>query len=604
MKESGRRGLVRVGAEAQTVVLLLCTTVAAVFFFVGMLYVSAFGFDVTDEGAWMQWAAPSAYIGGFTRFGFAYHPLYLLLDGDLLSLRRMNLWIMGIAAVLCAATVLRALFPAARLGAFPLAMLAVALAPAALLFNQNIAPTPSYNSLTLLAMLIAVAGAFAAERLPTRRSVVGWFALGVGGWLLFLARPTGAALLVIAVVVFLRTSGRWNLALAAASAAVATAGVFMTGMVIDGSPVAMIENMAGGAIRYSSNVPGYTPLHMLSRFVRPNLWQMVAAALIAGSAVGAVYATRRMRSDTLALLLPLLLPMVLILIGFGVFPRFFAPLQGMLVGAPSLAMAVAAWQAWRSGISESRDARVLAESVFLMLLPMIWAFGSNITYYRGNAGIFYVLAGASLLRLLPKTIRRDATVLRLGAYALAVQLCVGVTGAGFLASPYRHPGPLLAAGSPLRLGRSTQPVRVDAKYAAYFDEAAAAAQRAGLPMGTWIIDLTGVSPGLLHHFGAFGAGSPWLIGHYDTRDRQAFVMLAHESCAVMAGAWVLDEPGSRWRISASVLKSYGADLQSDFEAVAAWPSLDSPTTGGAGLRQILYRPTRAAADAAAACRAR
>jgi len=356
-------------------------------------------------------------------------------------------------------------------------------------------------------------------------------------------------------------------------------------------------------MRYGSTVPGYTFLHMLSRFVRPDPWQVVVAAFVVAISVLALRLARRMRPGTAATLPPLVLTTTLLALGFILFGRAYGVLNGMLVAAPVLATAVAVWHARRAAAVDSHRTRALAETAFLLLLPIVWGFGSNVTYYRGNAGFFYVLGGASLLRMLPTTFGGAALTSQLGVYALAVQVCVSITQIGFLNAPYRHPGPLFAADAPLRLGRSTAPVQVNAGVAAYFDAAAVAAGRAGLAKGTWMVDLSGVSPGLLHHLGALGAGSPWLIGHYPTRVLQARVMLAHEACESVAGAWVLDEPGSRWRIDPAVMNSYGADIVKDYEPAAEWPSVDGSYAAGASRRQVLYRPRRAFADAVAACRA-
>lgn len=569
-----------------------------------MFVAAGYGFDVTDEGSWLQWvASPGSYLGGFTRFGFAYHWLYVLLEGDVVSLRRANLGVTGAAAVVCGWVVLRSMLPAVGVGRVAVAALAACLAPAALLVNQNIGPTPSYNSLALQALLVAVLGAFAAGPDATRRSALGWLALGAGGWLLFLARPTAAALFLVVVVLFLRASGRWRFAPAAGAAAVAAGGVLLTGIVVDGGPAAMVENMLGGAMRYGSTVPGYTFLHMLSRFVRPDPWQIGAGASTVGIAIVAAVLAQRMRPGLPAALVLLVLPVTAIVFGYRAIAGAYGNLFGMLVAVPALATAVAVWHARRAAAVDSHRTRALAETAFLLFLPMVWGFGSNVTYYRGNAGFFYVLGGASLLRMLPATFGGAALTAQLGAYTLAVQVCVSITQIGFLNAPYRHPGPLFAADAPLRLGRSTAPVHVNAGVAASFDAAAAAARRAGLARGTWMVDLSGVSPGLLHHLGALGAGSPWLIGHYPTRDLQARVMLAHDVCESLAGAWVLDEPGSRWRIDPAVMNSFGADIVRDYERAADWPSVDGSYASDASRRQVLYRPRRTFADAVAACRA-
>ena len=50
------------------------------------------GLEFTDEGFyWASIAYPRALSASATQFGFAYHPLYLALDGNLVLVRQANL---------------------------------------------------------------------------------------------------------------------------------------------------------------------------------------------------------------------------------------------------------------------------------------------------------------------------------------------------------------------------------------------------------------------------------------------------------------------------------------------------------------------------------
>ena len=53
-----------------------------------------YGIDFTDEGLYLvSIANPFNYDWSASQFGFVYHPLYLLLSGDIASLRQANLLI-------------------------------------------------------------------------------------------------------------------------------------------------------------------------------------------------------------------------------------------------------------------------------------------------------------------------------------------------------------------------------------------------------------------------------------------------------------------------------------------------------------------------------
>jgi hypothetical protein len=233
---------------------------------------------------------------------------------------------------------------------------------------------------------------------------------------------------------------------------------------------------------------------------------------------------------------------------------------------------------------------------------MVCVFGSNVPYYRGTAGVFWVIGAVGLLRLLLPHGIGDARR-AVAAYALAGQLCVALTLAGFVRAPYRQPGPLVQNDASRVIGRGDEPILLNSAVAQYFDDAASGARMAGLPSGAGIIDLTGNSPGLLYHLDAYGVGSAWLIGGYDGSDDYARAVLAQEPCATTASAWVLVERGAWGEISADVLRAFGAELARDYVVAAEWTGLASASRTGRPVRQALYRPTRSAADAAAACAA-
>lgn len=56
-----------------------------------VLKFSAYGIDFTDEGYYLNWISnPSLYKISVSQFGFIYHPLYNLVDGNIVWLRRLN----------------------------------------------------------------------------------------------------------------------------------------------------------------------------------------------------------------------------------------------------------------------------------------------------------------------------------------------------------------------------------------------------------------------------------------------------------------------------------------------------------------------------------
>ncbi|WP_413457623.1 hypothetical protein [Herbaspirillum huttiense] len=82
-----------------------------------LLNYSRFGFDFTDESFYVvSMANPFLHDYSHTQFGFLFHPIYLLLGGDLVLLRRLNILLTFFLALWLSHAYLRALVPELRDG--------------------------------------------------------------------------------------------------------------------------------------------------------------------------------------------------------------------------------------------------------------------------------------------------------------------------------------------------------------------------------------------------------------------------------------------------------------------------------------------------------
>jgi hypothetical protein len=130
----------------------------------------------------------------------------------------------------------------------------------------------------------------------------------------------------------------------------------------------------------------------------------------------------------------------------------------------------------------------------------------------------------------------------------------------------------------------------------------AESRAAGLKEGTFVMDLTGSSPGLVYVIGGASRGLPWFIGGRPASDTAMERILRQLSCETLASGWLLVEPdGSRSLDEPRILRSMGAELSSDYESVARL--LGAPTNGRRKPRGalLIYRPTRPAELAVRAC---
>jgi hypothetical protein len=604
--EDGAQGKRSVSPALATVP-ALAALVAAVAVVVMLLVSLGRGFDWSDEGYYLNWIAhPWDFPASITQFGFVYHPLFALAEGDIVLLRRLNLIAtLILAAILthvalqpCALSSHRPRFLAATLSTLPVASLV-------LVFYRFAPPTPSYNSLNLQSLLIALIGVVLLQR-SGWKAKGGWMLLALGVALCLLAKPTTAlalSILVAACLLFARGSGAlpWRGMLLCAS--VLAALLLLASVLIDGSPARFLHRLARGRQDLLALNGGHSLSlgDFLARFAVSHSWRTTAvlSVLAAAGALLGWFSSRRqplprrwMMLWGWGILVAGALFSILCLFDFLPPAEKLARVKGhFLVLAASSIAATLAGLALRGGLHDMRDR--LALGAVLFALPFVYAFGTNVGSWlaTGNAAFFWFLASLVLLD------RGDARL----AYVLIAQSLVLLAVSLQLYQPYRQSEPLLARKVlvPVPWHRGTQlPLAPDA--AAYARGLARLAQQGQLPPRAPMIDMTGHHPGALYFLGSKPLGAAWMPGRYPGSEAYALKVLTRVPCDELARAWVLAEPGGNRALPMTLLARLGLAPATFFEAVG---SIASPQ-GEYHLRftQTLYRPRGPAAHAEAACR--
>ena len=210
-----------------------------------MLLLADRGFDLTDEGFYLNWISrPGLWSASSTQFGFVYHPLWELTGGDVARLRRLSILLTFGLAWGC----FLAVTATGRRNAPRLVALGAAAATAAVslrIYDQWLL-TPSYNTLTLQAALATTIGLSLWVRAVEGRSAyIGAVVVGLGGAALFLAKPPAAGAVAVVVTGALVAARQlqwraWSVAIASSVAALALAAV-----AIDGAPSAVRFSESG-----------------------------------------------------------------------------------------------------------------------------------------------------------------------------------------------------------------------------------------------------------------------------------------------------------------------------------------------------------------------
>ena len=600
--------------------LVISSALVSVCTLIWLLWYCRYGMDFTDEGFYLNWISnPFIYPVSHTQFGFVYHPLYELLDGNIVALRQANILIIfGLGWVLMS-TFFKTILAIRPLSGWHGAAITAGFAVLALVHFNNYLwlPTPNYNSLALQSLLIAATGLLLAERDGFRENVVGCILLGVGIWLAFMAKPTTAIALGCCSIFYLFAIKKLT-ALFVFMPMVVVAISFACGaLLIDGSVAGFIKRLEEGAemwwllesrhgladvLRYDElHFGGYGPAVLIAA-----LAVFYLCALLLGSRTQvAVYC-----GTMLSMLFPFF--SLAIILGFlhvnlvRNMELESGAQQGLLLWTIPLTAALI-------GLSSRKFNGVFAVSrgqwarafVFLAL-PATYSLGTNNNYWDKaiGAGIFWVLAGLVIAVPAMNHERFKYMVLSL---ALASQMMTVVLVDYALEHPYRQPQPLRENNYPVDVGRAGSTLILARSFGHYVSEAMDLGERGSFSHETPIIDLTGRSPGLLYALGAKSIGQPWLLGGYPGSNEFAVDTLKRVACEELAAAWLLTEPGGPRQISTEILSVFGADPGSDYEVVGVLVPVESPIeNGGAGVgypryAQQLLKPVRSTETMTAAC---
>jgi fumarate reductase subunit D len=566
----------------------------------------SYGIDFTDESYYLVWmSAPLLYSASLTQFGYVYHPLYVFSGGDVASLRQANVLItFGLAWYLIFLFLKPLRFESAA-EKTALNIVASGFATASLTFYGGLI-TPNYNSLALQALLVASIGLLLCEKSATPRSTSGWVLIGFGGWLAFMAKPSTALLLAIAIPICLLLSRKFSLRWISLAASVAVALLVLGAVAIDGSIGGFIDRLRVGLrmIVVTSDNSTLLAKIRLDDFLLTNSDKLAVYSIAAVSFVATLSGcvkkpALRLVSAFISMLLAAVVAALSVGLVIGTFG--FGRFHGMLIWSvvfPAIALGLLLG---RRGLAKNISMVRWSTALLFFSMPHVCAFGTDGNYWSigGAAAVFWLLGG---LVFLEPVVRTNGGWGMAAPLVLATQLVVGAILQTELEQPYRQPDPLRLNDHFVEFGASGSNLKLSAEYAEYVQSAKSMARKAGFKSGTPIIDLTGQSPGILYALGAQAIGQAWTIGGYSGSSERASIGMSRVSCEKIAEAWILFEPDGPRSIPAEVMRGQGAEFPEQYAQVATWHTAKG--SGGYAERrlQALYRPI-AERDVLKACHA-
>lgn len=568
-------------APVQTGLVALCA-VGTILLIWWLLKYSAYGFDFTDESFYVvSMANPFIHDYSHTQFGFVAYPIYHLLDGDIARLRQANiLFTFGLAWSLVYIFLL-SLAPEIKNGRTTLLITASALATSAFIKFDSWLLTPSYNSLALQALMLTAIGLVLSKKNVYKTSMIGWFLIGFGGWLAFMAKPSTALALSFGVVLYLLFARKFSTRLLLFSIAVSASLLLLSAILIDGS-IFEFSNRIKRAIDFGQILGSG---HTLAQILRVDDFQLSGKAKISIALVGLAvcifisivyYGHKKWLLVGLFISVSFFATTALQTVGHIHWVLDLGQFQSLLIFGLVFAAALAGIAFGKLNDLKNISAPQWAIACFFLAAPHIYAFGTNGNYWQagGSAAIFWLCAGLIFLKSL---IRERVTWLVLLPVAIATQsVTVTLLQTGF-EQPYRQPQPIRLNNTALEFGAKKSSLILPDGYAKYISDAVFAAQRNGFETGTPIIDLSGQSPGLLYALGAESIGQAWNVGGYPGSLSLAEVALSGVPCEKISVSWVLYEPGGPRSISNDLMLSVGSAFPDGYERVAVWK-----TAAGAG----------------------
>lgn len=535
------------------------------------------GFDFTDEGFYLNWiSSPQDYRGSVSQFGFVYHPLYLIVGGDIALLRQANVLTIFASAFALCITLIQQIF-GQRIhfeSSHYACMLAVAFIVAAgsLTFFDLWLPTPSYNSLNFLSLMLAGIGVLLTGGELSKRSVVGWILVGAGGGLSFLAKPTSAAVLGLLVVAYLVMAEKWTRRGLLISILAAILVLMISALAIDGSIAIFMDRILDGMSLGSRLSPGqsFTGVLRVDSFnfspeQKANFAWLFGVAFTTTFLGGFANAAARLG----AALIVLVLAGLSIAVSLGaIFPHIsHEPFQPMQLWAISFAVAVSAAMSPRySYRSLSRNS--LALMLFFVLLPYAYAFGTGVNYWEqaARAGLFWLLAG---LVVSAELAARGASWRGLVPFAATALLVPTGVLLAAMENPYRQAQPLRLQATAADVGSDKSKLFLAAEAATYIRDLRKLSTDNGFRAGDPMLDLTGGSPGSIYALGARSPGLAWTLGGYSGSTEYLTAALDQEACDVIAASWILADPDSHRAFSFDLLRRYGIEMSSDYLEVGS-----------------------------------
>ena len=556
-----------------------------------ILKYSGHGIGFTDEGYYLNWiSSPFIYKTSISNFGYIYHPLYILLDGDIPSLRRVNFLLSLSLAFIMSYLFIRS-FDHIKIEKKTIFILAIGISVNVLLFQYI--PTPSYNHLTLQALMIVSIGVLIINKTSINKNILAYSLISFGGWLAFIAKPTSALGLAIIVLIYLIASHLFRIKFLILSLIIIFLLFFITAIVIDGSVSLFLKRylVSFEITQLGQSGHGIKDIFRIDHIEidRNNKSIILVIFLVSLFFLFLNFYDLKIKNFFAIFLSTFILIFIILftLLEINWVPQYGYHQPLHLFGIFFACIFSRFIFFYKSKFEYLNTNWKIA--FFFLIIPYVFALGTNNNYWiqGGIAGIFWLLSGLTFT--MPLSIKNN-NHLPIICLILISQLITVLHLQERFEKPYGQDSSLKTNKTSISIKGDNNEIYLSKETAYFVNNARNIAKQSGFLKGDNIIDLSGKSPGLVYVLGGSSLGTAWNLGGYIGSNQMAMAKYNTIGCDDIAKSWVLDQESNKQKISNKLLTNLSIDFPQEYQFVGSWIAPKSFGPQKINRIQKLYKP--------------
>ena len=555
-----------------------------------VLKFSAHRIDFTDEGYHLNLISnPFLYQFSLSQFGFIYHPLFHLVNENIVWFRRLNVIITFGLSFILTYFFIRKIVNKKNINLVYLYLISFGTAISSLTYIST--RTPNYNSLTFQALLLTCIGIVLIDKCNLKKNFLSHIIIGLGGWLTFMAKPTSALGLAVIIIIYFFLSKNFNWRFILISILTSIILLVFSAFIIDGSISIFIKRYILSFLHLDllKGGHGFNKIFRLDKFKLSIkiVFFIASIFLLILFICSNKYKNNYNKNFYLVIIafFIFLSNSVLALSEINLDPNLrhykYYLVYGILFACSYIYLKN---NKIKFNISQKSN------FYLFLFLPYAYVMGSNNNYWIKMGQVWFFFLMASFALIIPRLLKyhKYSSVIVL---VLASQFIVSIQIKEGIEKPHRYNEPLRLSQSKIYINNNYF-LKLSNEFSNYIKNFRKIASQSGFKNNDPIIDLSGQSPALVYLVNGKSIGTAWNIGGYKGSLDLAKARFNLVDCKEISKAWVILEIKGPRIISTELLNYLGADFPDQYQLMGSWK-----TAKGAGgyknpRKQELYKPIK------------